>query len=147
MIDEACTRRLMSTPVSIAIRSSMYTRSSVAMLPDAPGNIGTNAIAKAAPDGQTIGVSIAGPLAVNTLLYKQMPYDPARDLEPVTIAATQPAVLVVSPKLAVANASELFANLKKNSGKYSFPSTGAGTASHLGMEAISSRTGADRAPA
>ena len=57
----------------------------------AAGNMGTDAVAKAAPDGQTIGISIAGPLAVNTLLFKKMPYDPARDLEPVTIAATQPA--------------------------------------------------------
>lgn len=111
--------------------------------PGASGNIGTNAIAKAAADGQTIGVSIAGPLAVNTLLYKQMPYDPARDLEPVTIAATQPAVLVTTPKLAAPTVGELLVQLKRNAGKYSFSSTGAGTASHLGMEALSSRTGAD----
>ena len=61
----------------------------------AAGNLGTDAIAKAAPDGQTIGVSIAGPLGVNALLFKKMPYDPAKDLELVSIAATQPSVLVV----------------------------------------------------
>lgn len=57
----------------------------------ASGNIGTNAIAKSTPDGQTIGVSIAGPLGVNALLYKKMPYDPSKDLDLITIAASQPA--------------------------------------------------------
>ncbi|MBV9891405.1 MAG: tripartite tricarboxylate transporter substrate binding protein, partial [Rhizobacter sp.] len=47
----------------------------------AAGNLGTDVIAKATPDGQTIGVSIAGPLGVNALLFKKMPYDPAKDLE------------------------------------------------------------------
>ena len=56
--------------------------------PGASGNLGTDAIAKAAPDGSTIGVSIAGPLGVNALLFKKMPYDPAKDLELVSIAAT-----------------------------------------------------------
>jgi len=65
--------------------------------PGASGNIGTDAVAKAAPDGQTIGISIAGPLAVNTLLFRNMPYDPARDIAPITIAATQPSVLRWAP--------------------------------------------------
>ena len=102
----------------------------------AAGNMGTDAVAKAAPDGQTIGVSIAGPLGVNSLLFKKLPYDPARDLEPVTIAASQPSVLIISSKLRRQYAGELFAQLKQNSGKYSFSSMGAGTISHLGMEAL-----------
>src|SRR5258706_12138932 len=111
----------------------------------AAGNMGTDAVAKAAPDGQTIGVSIAGPLAVNTLLFKKMPYDPALDLEPVTVAANQSAVLVVSNKLggSVNSAGELLALMKKNTGKYSFSSIGAGTLSHLAMEALSSRASGD----
>ena len=109
----------------------------------ASGNIGTNAIAKAAPDGQTVGVSIAGPLAVNALLYKRMPYDASRELEPITVAATQPAVLVTSGKLAAVNVNDLLAQLRKNTGKYSFSSMGAGTASHLAMEALSARTTAN----
>jgi tripartite-type tricarboxylate transporter receptor subunit TctC len=111
--------------------------------PGAAGNIGTNAIAKAPPDGQTIGVSVAGPLAVNTLLYKKMPYDTARELEPITVAATQPAVLVISGKFAGSSVNDLLARLKKNTGKYSFSSIGAGTASHLAMEALSSITNAN----
>lgn len=109
----------------------------------ASGNIGTDAVAKAAPDGQTIGISIAGPLAVNTLLFKKMPYDPAKDLEPVTIAATQPSVLVVGSKLHVSSTDELVALLKKNPGKYNFSSMGAGSISHLAMEALAARAGTE----
>lgn len=111
--------------------------------PGASGNIGTNVIAKSPPDGLTIGVSVAGPLAVNALLYKKMPYDTARELEPITVAATQPAVLVTSSKSAATSVSDLLARMKKNTGKQSFSSIGAGTASHLAMEALSSITNAD----
>ncbi|WP_249776273.1 tripartite tricarboxylate transporter substrate-binding protein, partial [Rhodopseudomonas sp. BR0G17] len=53
--------------------------------PGASGNIGTDAVAKAAPDGATLGISIPGPLAINTLLFPKLPYDPERDLAPVTL--------------------------------------------------------------
>ena len=109
--------------------------------PGAAGNIGTDAIAKAAPDGQTIGVSIAGPLGVNSLLFKKMPYDPAKDLELVSIAATQPSVLVVPTSLGVSSTDELIALMKKNPGKYNYASMGAGTISHLAMEALATRSG------
>lgn len=111
--------------------------------PGASGNIGTNAVAKAEPDGQTLGVGIAGTLAVNALLYKKMPYDAAHDLEPITVAASQPAVLVTSSKFAADSANDLLARLKKNPGKYSFASIGAGSASHLAMQALSARTAAN----
>src|SRR5262245_27180805 len=52
--------------------------------PGASGNTGTDAVAKAEPDGATIGVSIGGPLAINTLLFSKLPYDPARDIAPIT---------------------------------------------------------------
>jgi len=109
--------------------------------PGAAGNLGTDAIAKAAPDGQTIGVSIAGPLGVNSLLFKKMPYDPAKDLELVSIAATQPSVLVVPSTLGVASTDELVALMKKNPGKYNYASMGAGTISHLAMEALATKSG------
>ena len=106
----------------------------------AAGMLGTDAVAKAAPDGQTIGISIAGPLAVNTLLYRKMPYDPA-ELAPVTIAATQASVLVVAPALGVSNAAELVTLLKANPGRYNYSSMGAGSISHLAMEALAARAG------
>jgi tripartite-type tricarboxylate transporter receptor subunit TctC len=108
--------------------------------PGAGGMLGTDAVAKAAPDGQTIGISIAGPLAVNTLLYRKMPYDPA-DLSPITIAATQASVVVASPSLNVGSASELVTLLKANPGKYNYSSMGAGSISHLAMEALAARSG------
>jgi len=97
--------------------------------------------ARFAPDGQTIGLSIAGPLAVNALLYKSMPYDPARDLAPVTIAATQPSVLVVTPRLGVSSTAQLIALLKASPGKYNYSSMGGGSISHLAMEALAASSG------
>jgi tripartite-type tricarboxylate transporter receptor subunit TctC len=109
--------------------------------PGAAGNIGTDAIAKATPDGSTIGVSIAGPLGVNALLFKKMPYDAAKDLELVSIAATQPSVLVVASSLGVNSTDELVALMKRNPGKYNYASMGAGTISHLAMEALATKSG------
>jgi tripartite-type tricarboxylate transporter receptor subunit TctC len=109
----------------------------------ASGNIGTDSVAKAVPDGQTIGVSIAGPLAVNPLLFRKMPYDPARDLEPVTVAVSQPSVLVVASKHAAGTAKDFLALLKGGQAKLTFASIGAGSISHLAMETIAARTGAD----
>ena len=108
--------------------------------PGAGGMLGTDAVAKASPDGQTIGISIAGPRAVNTLLYRKMPYDPA-ELAPVTIAATQASVVVASPSLNAGSAAELVQLLKANPGKYNYSSMGAGSISHLAMEALAARSG------
>src|SRR5689334_23015333 len=58
--------------------------------PGASGNTGTDAVAKAKPDGSTIGISIGGPLAINTLLFSQLPYDPRKDIAPITQLVTQP---------------------------------------------------------
>jgi tripartite-type tricarboxylate transporter receptor subunit TctC len=109
--------------------------------PGASGNLGTDAIAKAPADGSTIGVSIAGPLGVNALLFKKMPYDAAKDLELVSIAATQPSVLVVPATLGVTSTDELVALMKKNPGKYNYASMGAGSISHLAMESLASKSG------
>jgi len=107
----------------------------------AGGNLGTDLVAKAAPDGYTIGASITGPLVNNTVLYKKMPYDPFRDLAPITLGVHQPNVLAVSPALGVNSMQELFALLKKNPGKYNYASIGAGSLSHLSVELIKDKTG------
>jgi tripartite-type tricarboxylate transporter receptor subunit TctC len=109
--------------------------------PGASGNLGTDAVAKAAPDGSTIGVSIAGPLGVNALLFKKMPYDAGKDIELVSIAATQPSVLVVPATLGVNSTDELVALMRKNPGKYNYASMGAGSISHLAMESLASKSG------
>ena len=107
----------------------------------AGGNIGTHAVVRAAADGYTIGVSITGPLVNNTVLHSKLPYDPFKDLLPVTLAAIQPNVLAVSSTLGVNNAAEFFKVLRANPGKYNYASVGAGTVSHLSMELIKSKTG------
>ena len=109
--------------------------------PGASGNIGTDTVAKAAPDGSTLGVSIGGPLANNTLLFAKLPYDPRKDLEPVTQLITQPSVLAVNSALGVNTVAELVTPLRKNPGKYNFASIGNGSLSHLAMEAIAIKAG------
>ena len=110
--------------------------------PGASGNIGTDAVAKAIPDGSTLGVSIGGPLAINTLLFANLPYDPRKDIAPVTQLVTQPSVLAVNPDLGVTTVAELVALLKTNPGKYNFASIGNGSLSQLAMEAIAIKAGA-----
>lgn len=107
----------------------------------AGGNVGTDAMAKAAPDGYTIGASITGPLVNNTVLYKKLPYNPFTDLAPITFGVHQPNVIAVSPALGVNSMPELFALFKQNPGKYNYASIGAGSLSHLSMELIKSLTG------
>ena len=110
--------------------------------PGASGNIATDAIAKAAPDGSTIGVSIGGPLAINTLLFSHLPYDPKKDIAPISQLITQPSILAVSPALKVDSVGALIALLKANPGKYNFASIGNGSLSHLAMEALAVKAGA-----
>ena len=110
--------------------------------PGASGNTGTDAVAKAAPDGATIGVSIGGPLAINTLLFSKLPYDPQKDIAPVTQLVTMPSALAVNAELPVKNVADLIALLKKEPGKYNFGSIGNGSLSHLTMEAIAQKSGA-----
>ncbi len=109
--------------------------------PGASGNIGTDAVAKAAPDGTTIGVSIGGPLAINTLLFSKLPYDPKTDIAPITQLITQPSALAVNSNVKVKDVHELVALLKREPGKYNFGSIGNGSLSHLAMEAIALAAG------
>ena len=109
--------------------------------PGASGNIGTDAVAKAAPDGTTIGVSIGGPLAINTLLFSKLPYDPKTDIAPITQLVTQPSALAVNSQVMVNSAAELVALLKREPGKYNLGSIGNGSVSHLAMEAIALASG------
>lgn len=109
--------------------------------PGASGNLGTDAVAKAAPDGATIGISIGGPLAINALLFSKLPYDPRTDIAPITQLVTQPSALAVNPELKVNTVAELVALIKQNPGKYNFSSIGNGSLSHLVMEAVALKAG------
>jgi tripartite-type tricarboxylate transporter receptor subunit TctC len=110
--------------------------------PGASGNLGTNAVAKARPDGGTIGVSIGGPLAINTLLFSRLPYDPVKDIAPITQLITQPSALAVNSALTVNGVAELLALLKRQPDAFTYGSIGTGSLSHLAMEAIALKSGA-----
>jgi tripartite-type tricarboxylate transporter receptor subunit TctC len=109
--------------------------------PGASGNTGTDAVAKAEPDGYTLGMSILGPLGINAILFGSLPYDPAKDLAFITMLVTQPNALAVNTSLNVNTAQELLTLIKNNPGKYNFGSIGNGSLSHLSMEAIVLLTG------
>ncbi len=109
--------------------------------PGASGNLGTDAVAKAEPDGYTLGISIAGPLAINALLFGKLPYDPAKDFAYITMVATQPSALAVNTRLGVNTVAELVELLKRSPGKFNFGSIGNGSVSHLAMEAIALKSG------
>jgi tripartite-type tricarboxylate transporter receptor subunit TctC len=109
--------------------------------PGASGNTGTDAVARAEPDGATLGVGIGGPLAINTLLFSNLPYDPKKDLALITMLVTQPSVLAVNASLGVNTVGELLDLLRRNPGKYAFGSIGAGSLSHLAMAAIAIKSG------
>ena len=106
----------------------------------AGGMIGADAVAKAAPDGYTIGVNIGGPLVNNTLLYKQMSYNPFTDLAPITLGVNQPCVLVASNQSGITSVKDLVAELQKNPSKYNYGSFGNGTMSHMVMVMIGNQT-------
>ena len=107
----------------------------------AGGNIGADAVAKAAPDGHTLLVSTNGVFAINKALYRSMPFDPDRDLAPVSLLATAPQMLVVNPSLGVTGFKEYLEHARRNPGKLSYGSVGAGSASHLTMELLKSDAG------
>lgn len=97
----------------------------------AGGNLGTDAVAKSAPDGSTILLASPGPMSVNPSLYKSMPYDPQRDLAAVIQISKFPLVLEVHPQFPARNVAEFLAYVKANPGKLSFASAGNGTPQHL----------------
>lgn len=107
----------------------------------AGGNIGADAVAKAAPDGYTLLVSTNGVFSINKSLYQSMPFDPDKDLAPISLLATAPQMLVVQPKLGVHSFQEFLDYARRNPGKLSYGSVGAGSASHLTMELLKNAAG------
>ena len=111
--------------------------------PGAGGNIGTGAVAKAAPDGQTWLFTIQGPLVTAPLLTRRLPYDPARDLAPVSLVATSPNVLVVDPRTGVDSVAGFVDAARRRAGAWNYGSVGNGSASHLAMAWFCARTRLD----
>jgi len=99
--------------------------------PGAGGNIGTAAVARAAPDGYTLLLSPPGPLINSKLLYKSLPYDPDRDFTPVMKLVESPFAILVNPAFPASNVSELVAYARANPGKLNVGTVGTGSTGHL----------------
>ena len=104
----------------------------------AGGNIGAEAVAKAQADGYTLLIGVNGPAAINKYLYKDLGYDSDRDLLPVSLLATAPQMLVVTPSVAANDFKTLISYLRSNPGRLSYGSVGSGSAAHLTMELLKS---------
>ncbi len=97
----------------------------------ASGNLGTAAVARAAPDGYTILISASGPLAVNQSLFRDIGYDPLKDFEPISLLATLPNVIVVNAGQPLRSVADLIAAAKKAPGSLNYGSIGNGSSQHL----------------
>ncbi len=100
----------------------------------ANGNVGTELVARAAPDGYTVLLNGGGTLAVNPSLYSRLPYDSVRDFAPVSMVALQPSVLVVHPSVPARSVSELIALARSRPGQLNYASSGSGSLAHLCAE-------------
>ena len=107
----------------------------------ASGNIGTEAAAKARPDGYTFLVGSPGSMAINPYLFKKLAYDAENDFVAVTTLAAFPQVLIVNPKVPAHNLPELISWVKANPGKTNHASSGTGSTAHLVMELIKADAG------
>jgi tripartite-type tricarboxylate transporter receptor subunit TctC len=107
----------------------------------AGGTIGVGALAKAPADGYTLGMGVTATLAIAPSLYRRLPYDPLKDIEPVTLIATLPLILVVHPSLPVRSVKDLLALARAQPGQIDYSSGGNGTPPHLAGEMLRAMTG------
>ena len=104
--------------------------------------IGTESVAKAAPDGYTL-LGVAFPFGANPSIYKNLPYDTVKDFTPLIFAGQTQNLLVIKPSMPINSVKELIDYAKKNPGKVSYGSTGIGSSNHLSMELFKSMAGID----
>src|SRR6478735_5140047 len=109
----------------------------------AGGSIGANAVAKSAADGRTLLMATVGTQAINSALYKNLPYDAVRDFTPIALVAVAPVAIVTNPALQVSNLADLVALAKRTPGKLNYGSAGPGTPGHLTGEMFKSAAGVD----
>jgi tripartite-type tricarboxylate transporter receptor subunit TctC len=109
----------------------------------AGGVLGTDNVAKAAPDGRSLCLTSAGAIAISTALGAPMPFDVERDLAPITLVALMPELLAVTPSLPVRNLGELVDYARKNPGKLNFASSGNDSMPHLAGESLRAAAGID----
>jgi tripartite-type tricarboxylate transporter receptor subunit TctC len=109
--------------------------------PGAGGNIAADFVAKAAPDGHTLLMGTNGPLAVSPALYRNLSYDPLKDLAPITLVGTSPNLIAVNASLGIASLADLVTRAKAQPGKLNYSSVGKGSISQLSMELFDSVAG------
>jgi len=109
--------------------------------PGAGGNLGASLAARAAPDGHTLLIGYNGPLAINPGLFANMPFDPQKDLAPISLAVKAPQYLVTTPEAGIADVKDFIAQAKAAPQKFSYGSVAVGSASHLTMEMFKSAAG------
>jgi tripartite-type tricarboxylate transporter receptor subunit TctC len=109
----------------------------------AGGNIGADVVAKSPPDGYTLLMTSGSIVTANQHIYKQMSFDPAKDLVPITNVASGPQVIAINPNVPVKDLKELIAYAKANPGKLNYGSAGTGSATHLNMAWFVSMAGLD----
>jgi tripartite-type tricarboxylate transporter receptor subunit TctC len=109
-------------------------------IPGASGNIGSNVVAKAKPDGHTLMLSV-NTLVMNASLFQNLPYDPVRDFQAITLAAWGTLALVAHPKQQVRTVADFVALAKRADNPLAYASPGVGTPHHLAMEFLQSETG------
>src|SRR5262245_44167069 len=109
----------------------------------AGGNIGAEAVARAVPDGYTLLLATTGVMSINTYLYRNLAYDAARDLAPVTQIGSLPLILVVHPSLPAKSVKDLIAIAKAKPGALTYASSGVGGATHMTAELFWMMAGVD----
>ncbi|WP_029049716.1 tripartite tricarboxylate transporter substrate binding protein [Cupriavidus sp. amp6] len=124
-----------------ALRTGMGATVAIDNKPGAGGAVAVNVVAKASPDGYTVGITPPGPMGADTLLQNRLPYDPAKDLALVTLAVTQANVLVVRSTLNAKDMGQLISTLEKDPEKYTYAAIGAGSINRLCMELVAQQSG------
>jgi tripartite-type tricarboxylate transporter receptor subunit TctC len=103
--------------------------------------VGTEFVKKAEPDGYTLLLGQSGPISINPAVYKNLPYDPAKDFAPISFTTTYPYIMVVNPSLGVKTLQEFVALAKSKPGTLNYGTTGIGAANHLVTELFNSKAG------
>ena len=129
--------RMLALPLGAALGQNLV----VDNRPGAGGEIGTGAVAHAQADGYSLLLTIQGPLVTAPLLNRHLPYDPAKDLQPIGLVATSPNLLVIDPKLGVASLADFLQLARSKPRQLNYGSVGNGSAAHLVMEAFMARAG------
>jgi tripartite-type tricarboxylate transporter receptor subunit TctC len=129
--------RLVSEKLSLALGTTVVVENKAGQ----GGSLGSAELARAAPDGYTLGGGTISSHGINATLYSKLPYDPVTSFVPITLYATLPNILVVHPSVPANNVAELIALLKAQPEKYTFGSAGVGTSQHISGELFKTMAG------